>query len=493
MNRIRTARRVAATLLLPAGLASALSSYSLVDPFISDGGYERALALAADCSRDYIPAMGLLEAEGGSNPGPFRFAALGTTRAGAEIARLYRPLEDPSALRDVGEAEMEGIADVAASARMVSYELDDLAISATSMETDAGCARVFVGTGTPVIPVGIPVGSVVTTARYVSMFRGMTDLKGPANWNGTVTVPGVDPNQVQGRLEVLVLKDGQPQPNVALRVRAVGKGVPGKYGATDGHTHTATQSSPAPTLRFKTGEPTSEAFTVTTNGLGKAEVTVYPWWRGGPETVLATAKIDGQDVTGARVVIMRHRRFVSFAQALGFSKWPERNEQFPFRMVGWTAQHNYNHFVQEGVGSQIAATMRLVWRQDPGRLKAVAANPNAKHWLLMNDMSLEYGGRFNVVGAACTQEAGGGGHSTHRVGLDFDVVPCYTKASGADVNGPMCDAGQSLHIDERTLVANVVGRMGGAIFRHHPSVDGVAYHYHIRFPEPPAAASPQRQ
>lgn len=370
----------------------------------------------------------------------------------------------------------------AAAGRVESIEAGDYSLSVSSKRaSDGSCTRVIIRTDPGQLQVGLRENSLRTSERYLqdSTFQGLT-----GGSSGAVLAPGVEPGE--GRVHVKVYQDGQPVPNHPVYVRADHRGLPPQGARTFGHEHLLSDGGARATL-YVQGQPDGAhgygmELEVRTNNSGEAEFDVRAGYRGGVEAIIARVQLAGTWHSVARAIVIAQPNMVSFPELFGFDTSPEPSEDFPFLLTGWTDRHYFNHWVQGGLmGQYVMGTMYRVWNRDQARTES-----GETHYIQLNDMSLEYGGLFRLEdGNRCSDRFDGASHKTHDRGLDFDVSPCYSEGPDGKtkVGADACESGGHRKLDERALVAEIIGYAGGAVFLHSPASDGAPYHYHIRYPQ----------
>lgn len=469
--RHRFLRRLSSLALVAFVLVASLS-FVPVDEFVTSGEYARARAALANCNMVFFPAMDERDRE------PLRFASLiPYMPAGRELRYTYRPLElSEGTVRD-HSADYEWVEK--GDSRWALFESADgsYLISSVSGEMGGNCTRLYMKISPPVLQVGLRSSTVKSTESFLQEFGDLL----PKDYKSTVTLPEVKPGE--GEVVIKYYRNGAPVPDETVIVSTDARGVPGRYGSTLGHEHIAHgTSSRYPSILIRGQQGPGRDVELRTDSDGEARFWVRAGYRGGPESITARTPSDASGQTplaSAASVVVRHKEFRHFLFALGHGQRPQTGPDFPFILTGWTDRHYYNHFVDPTLAGPIATAFMYIWKQDSARI----ASPTPRY-IVLNDMSLEYGGAFKLAnGDACLDPASGS-HHTHDRGVDFDVSPCYsTGADGLEkVSAAACETGQHLKINERLLTAYVVGYLGGAIFVHRPSVDGAPYHYHIRFP-----------
>lgn len=479
LGRVRTVGKFLTVIFVSATSASMVP----VDDFVRSGEYAEAVAALADCSVSFFPALDDAERI------PVRFASF--VPAGADLRYHYRPLR-AEAGTIVRDDHLYSWIEKLDAARYELYQAPDASMAIASVAVsgaDGSCTRLYIKADPPVIQVGISATKVSMTQRFLEAFPDLI----PTGYASTIESPKIEPGE--GEIVVKVFRDGQPVNNQDVYLRTDPRGHPGRYGVTYGHEHIALgMSSLTPSIMLKGQRTPGQEVRTRTDSDGEVRVSVKAGYRGGPEAVIARTVLQGMacprgvpgshqtnhgcQIERAIAVIPRHGEFTHFARALGYDEWPEPSESFPFLMTGYTDRHHYNHWIDRRKARQIANTFLLIWRED-------AAKYDRPRYFQLNDMSLEYGGVFHLDGDCLAP--GAAAHHTHNIGLDFDVSPCYTRGPDGKIKvsaGECWSGGQDIvRIDERVLMAYVVGRMGGVILEHSPRTDGAPYHYHIRFPE----------
>ncbi len=466
--------RRALSLALPVAVLLCSASFTPLDPFVATGAYARSIALAADCSRSFLPAIDTRDDVRAVRAGPLRL--VGFERAGIGLAYGYRTVSVDGGLLRVVRVSDDSHATDGATTRVESFETPGAALSVASKVTAAGCTRLVILVTPAELQVGVFGGSIVSTASLAGLYAALG-----RDGSRVITVPSINPDTIRGVVTIRVYVDGVLKPNQPVTLWTDSRAQPGRYGQTVAHEHVI-QDALAPTIRLQ-GQPSLGARIVTkTDGQGESKFWIKPGYRGGPEAILASTDLDGTPITAVRAVIVRHRRFVDFAQSFGYSAAapPRASDQFPFMLVGSTTRHVYNHWLQRERAPEFRAALLGVWQQDAAR----AADITQRHYFQLNDMSTEYGGAFKLdASSECASSAGS--HATHNVGLDFDIGVCYSRGADGLTRVPAadCDANPSrLHIDERVLVARVIGDIGGAIYREGEGFTGTLSHFHVRVP-----------
>lgn len=491
-----------ALLAICASLVATSASLSFVDPFVSSGGYAKARDIIADCARPFFPAMDVRDRprEGEPDGGLFRLASRVFTPAGSHLAYRYRPASVYDAHYHVYARDDFAAVDNADGVRHDSYEREDIAYASASYASGAGgCERIIIVVDPPQLQVGLRESTVTGNAKFPDLLRGV-DVNAPKNYRRAVTVPGRNPRNYRGSAYVRVYVAGEPAAQRTVYIRTDARGLPGRYGTTLGHEHRFTQApAPSSTIHIQgQGGDQRQELSATTNFDGEVNFWVEPGYLGGPESIIARVRGPGGvgELSAARTVVARHRVFAHFIHAHGLETIPTPDANFPFILTGYNQRHNFNHWIPAAQARELSQVMGAVWRNDRNRADLMA-NPehNHQHYMQLNDMSLEYGGNF-IIGEHpnCEAHVPGRGHFSHQSGLDFDVSPCYTRgANGTErVYAEGCEFSPHLYvrIDERVLSAHVIGDLGGTILEHRMAegpngepADGIAYHYHIRFPE----------
>ena len=302
------------------------------------------------------------------------------------------------------------------------------------------------------------------------------------------------PAESAGRttIDAMVYEEGVPVPNrrIELWTETTG-GPPEGYGFSVGHEHIQLLGGAVnPSLNIENNVYThSNRFSDTTNERGLVRVEGRPEYRGGIETVFAEAEVRGEIQTvGAAVVLTVLPRLQHLWHASGGSGDVVSGPEFPFTLVGsHPDRHAFNHFVDARAAPGILRFFRAMWRADEDR--RMRHNGGETMFIQMNDISLEYGGQFKIGDHAnatmCNVETNQGSHATHERGLDFDMNPCYTTSGGGRIYAGDCDVynpeSVPMHMNARIWEAWLYGADLGVVYRHHPDIDGVPYHYHVRF------------
>lgn len=437
-------------------------------------GLERAATaealtrLVADCDQPYFPDLS-------APPVPvLRYASRGT----GPVA-LHRPMRiDP--LRYTREPAP----DIAPAAFVERYDGDDFIFVGVVVPSGTGaCDRLLLYTSPGQVRIA------TRESRVVNQFS--VALEGGAQ---SITIPGQQPDTL--RIDVYVYENGQPKIEKPVKIWADYRGVPPEgAGRTVAHEHLYFSGTPSPTLRIEGALYTeSRPLEVTTDEMGVVRTWAVPGYRGGVETVLAETKFGDRDVRVlSSVVLTVFPRLVHFAEAMGYAQIPDPNRVFPFVLTGTDYQrHMYPHFIRQDVASLAYSILRDIWTQDVETRRAAPGDPDSR-FLQLSRMSLEYGGVYKLASnATCDNPDHAGALEHHHLGIDFDLIPCYTDPGGIPSDPRACQRGTAgaVRIDERILAAHILGRGRGVIAIHCEegqgpvpngvACDGVPFAYHIR-------------
>lgn len=119
-----------------------------------------------------------------------------------------------------------------------------------------------------------------------------------------------------------------------------------------------------------------------------------------------------------------------------------------YSLIGATPQHATNHFATPYVKAAM-----------PAIANDYAGTPNG-HAIMINDISLIYGGVFDIAGTWAENN-----HQTHRMGLNVDVR--YNGGPGS--------------VQDLTAFTNVCANYSGTVQIHSPGTGN--QHIHINFPD----------
>jgi hypothetical protein len=400
--------------------------------------------------------------------------------------------------------------------RSAIWESDEWMATVQIEITPAGCQRLTLLTSKSV-PVALPAGVLNPSNRNNT---GAQQL-----WStGSVPVYAVDSLERRnwGRGIVEVKLNNEPAIGVRIALKTLARGDFLMMGG-NGPAHNHMERSPHPvTLKIAAYDTRGETYMtklgnnqlgqeleVKTDNTGRAEMFLIGGMRGGAEAVQArilspTAEGSNielrKDVTFASVII-RHKQFVHFTDGMPASVRTPDNRTIasrghPYWLIGQTAAHPANHYVDRDILTRMRGLFQEAHRVH-GRM-GVAGRPYPKNltdaFFMLNDMSLEYGGRFSVTGAC---HVAGNAHAGHRHGVEVDVRPCFGRADNyQSYNGAACVANAqnagpaAAYAINEALFAAIIGKLDGTL---HEEGDGLNAHYHIRLHLPPTASAPTPQ
>lgn len=443
---------------------------------------------AADCSQTFVPRLEPTDDPRYRDPTE-TYVSERPSEAGVSSSYAYRQV-DHSYVYSVEDEAYPWLASLSdPDVRLEGYDGSDYSIRVASREDESGdCTRIIIRMEPPVVQVGI----IETTVATNPEFRNLAPDMYPEGYDSELTFPEIEPGETTAH--IVLYRDGEPQHNSTLYARMDARGIPGEYGGTVAHEHIGKAFAGTlyggrnPSMRLQDDNYRGQEISLETDNEARATLPIQAGYRGGPETLVVRSP-DGA-LEAAATVLARHREFVHFAEVAGHDETPTPERSFPFVLTGWTEDHHYNHYVDQTMAPEILRTFRSIWEAERSRLEEESDD---EHFIQLNDMSLEYGGMFNLRQDAshaleCTEEERDGArqisHVTHNVGLDFDVAPCYSE--GEDgltlVTGAQCESGDHQRINEAVLTAHVVMNMGGTVYMHAPSIDGTPFHYHVRIP-----------
>lgn len=475
--------------ILPTLLVFMTSSGAGVSEFVSSGEYERMRELVADCSRPFFPAHLGEEGRGVEKDGGIRLAFY---RAGEELRDSYEMV-------NMAEGEYHRFSDDEWSAikrgpntRLESFRVGDELFVSNSTGSAQSCTRLILNADPMKLQVGIGRTTIRTNASILQSEEYREAISGQT---GEVVQPEIEPGE--GQVVFTLYVDGSPKADHDVIARADIRGPPPAEYRTFGHEHLyhGDIGAEKPTLCIE-GQPGGcygsepgpfygTEVIARTDGEGSGSFPIRAGYRGGTEAIFARTTLGGDQLEAGISIVMAHRKFVHFAELFGYNNTVEPSDDFPFLLTGWTDRHYYNHWLRDGsVGGFVRQTLTHVWENDEGRIGS-----ETPRYLQLNDMSLEYGGLFRLEdGNKCSFPGNSDSHKTHSTGVDFDVSPCYTEGPDGrtKISAGACEQGQGLKMDERLLVAQVIGYAGGAVLRHGQGYDRAPYHYHIRYPDPGA-------
>lgn len=295
---------------------------------------------------------------------------------------------------------------------------------------------------------------------------------------------------------IRVFQNGRPFPNATVELWVTAGGQWQKAGQGPGHDHIKEGSAPSVKLIDYSSRGAAEVLKPgqklrgITNSQGEFKYGLEPGYRGGPERLWArwVNAPAGADSSYGATIFVRYGNLVDFGLIHNFSakRQPVSSPGFPYVLVGWTDRHLYSNYVQPQLVPEFDRAMIRFWESSltPAEKAISIKEPrsSAAHWLLLNDMSLEYGGIFKVNSGRCEDPHEASGHASHNKGIDIDVAPCFSNGT-TRVYGAECDPRNPKYkvINRDALEAMVSKQSGWWLLVHlHKGYPTGVDHYHIR-------------
>lgn len=443
-------------------------------------GAEAAMAagMIADCSESYFP-------DPSAPP-----LGLGAYAAGSGAPAVHRPMR-----LDLGDLTREAAPEYGDGARHETFEVGGVAYSALVVPRAGTCTRVVIRLNPREIEIATLPSTIAMRNFEVSFVEERVSH---------ITVPAQEANTAD--VTVYVYEEGEPVIGANVKLWADFRGVPpAGRGRTVAHEHLYDGGDHPPSIRIGERKDDGTAdestfairrqrspLTLVTDNMGEALAKARPRYRGGVESILASARIGGVDYTVATAAVLTILpRLVHFGEYFGREKNYQPSEDFPFYLYGGGPDHThfFNHFVRSDVGNEAATAFHAIWLADEEN-RLGEDGEGEGHWLQMNDVSLEYGGQFKYAANAndrCDTPTNNGSHKTHHLGLDFDISACYTGRGGAYVSARQCHESMTQGgieyrpvISQALLEEYIIGGGRGVIYMHQQTATDFL-HYHIRF------------
>ena len=192
--------------------------------------------------------------------------------------------------------------------------------------------------------------------------------------------------------------------------------------------------------------------TAPTNSEGRIMVTYTEAQFGGRYVLIARTNMDGRNLEARDTLTVRVPGLVELPEAVYYER------------IGGRYPHSSNHWCTQAVMERVQS-IAMVWFLE---------NPN-EALMMINDMSLEYGGLFDVRGNWQSP------HDSHRIGTDVDVrteLPGLRRGIPTRIPRNATDWRTTTWIGCPQFI-QICRIFGGNPERH--SANTIFEHYHIDF------------